>query len=73
MGAMLEEEEDAMLEEAEKILKLIAQSKRSSQWVQEQLIGSGVLSDILAVDDLLTMERDVRRRFFGLDPLNPHP
>lgn len=59
------------LDQAGKLLKLVSQSGRTDAWVQEHLIGSGAFSDILAVDNLRGMDREERRRFFGLPPLNP--
>jgi hypothetical protein len=62
---------DATLKQAGKVLALIARSGRSSDWVQNHLIGSGTLSDLLDVDDLVGMDRHARRRFLGLSALNP--
>lgn len=62
---------DATLGQARKILDLVAQSGRSAEWVQEHLLGSGALSDLLQVNKLGKMGRDTRRRFFGLPSLNP--
>lgn len=42
----------ATLDQAAKILELISQSGRSSEWVQNELIGSGRFTDLLAVDNL---------------------
>ncbi len=61
---------DAILRQAEKVLELIAKSGRPGEWVQNHLIGSGALSDLLAVDDLAGMNRDGRRLFLGLSMLN---
>lgn len=59
------------LDQAGKVIELISQSGRTDEWVQEHLIGSGAFSDLLAVDNLRDMNRDARRRFLGIKPLNP--
>ncbi|MDO8473980.1 MAG: hypothetical protein Q7S62_00270 [bacterium] len=63
--------ETATLKQAGKVLELIAQSERSGEWIQNHLIGSGALSDLLAVDNLAGISRDARRRVLGLSALNP--
>lgn len=62
---------DATLRQAGKILELIGRSGRSSEWVQDHLIGSGAFSDLLEADNLQNMDRDARRHSLGLGPLNP--
>ena len=59
------------LDQGGKVLQLISQSGRTEEWVQEHLIGSGAFSDLLGVDNLRDTNRDERRRFLGLDPLQP--
>ena len=59
------------LDQAGKLLELVSQSGRTDEWVQEHLIGSGALSDLLAVENLRDMNRDEHRKFLGLNPLQP--
>ena len=59
------------LDQAGKVLELLSQSGRTDEWVQHHLLGSGAFSDLLAVDNLRDMDRDKRRRFFGLNPSDP--
>ncbi|GEM_PF-1534118 len=61
------------LDQAGKLIELVSQSGRTDEWVQEHLIGSGAFTDLLAVNNLRDMNRDERRHFFGLSPLNPSP
>lgn len=59
------------LDQAGKLIELVSQSGRTGEWVQEHLVGSGAFSDLLEVNNLKDKDRNERRRFFDLKPLNP--